>query len=109
MVLVTGILTGRLTQKFFNAQSKYETQPALRDYQRTTFALNFWAIKQFATLAQPIMPEGSEYILKLLGLDFDGWKHDREGFIASSHVLSECNEGYFNIIPRGYWGTGLPN
>lgn len=91
---------GRLTQKFFNAQSKYETQPALRDYQRTTFALNFWALKQFATLAQPIMPEGSEYILKLLGLDFDNWKHDRESFIASSHVLSECDENYFNLIPE---------
>ncbi|MCT2385874.1 class I tRNA ligase family protein [Erwinia pyrifoliae] len=91
---------GILTRKFFNAQSKHETQPMLRDYQRTTFALNFWAIKQFSLLSQPIMLEGSEYILKLLGLNFEGWDSDREDFIANSHTISACDENHFRIISK---------
>lgn len=88
---------GRLTRQFFDAQLKHEALPALYNYRRTTFALNFWALKQFASLAQPIIPQSSEYILKLLGQDTVSWKN-RNDFIHSTHIIHEWDEQFFKNI-----------
>lgn len=73
---------------FFQTQCRHETSAAMKDYHRTSVALNFWAIGVFAQLAMPIAPDTGRRIIALLQLKDETQIDTASDFIQHGRPLN---------------------
>ena len=91
----------RIAAEFLKTQCQHEHIPELRDHQRTTFALNFWAMALFARLAMPVVPETGQRILTLLGLENQAVIDGAGDFVKYGRALSSADAPHFQPILMG--------
>ena len=87
-----------LALDFISVQLRHENVPALADYRRTTVALNFWALRQFALLALPVIPQTAAAILRALRVE-ERLPVSRIDFVNHGQPLEVAHFPVFCLIP----------
>jgi methionyl-tRNA synthetase len=85
--------------EFLATQSRHESHPVMHDHQRTTFALNFWAMALFARLAMSIVPDTAQPMLDLLGLEKQTQIDGTGAFITHGLALDPATAPRFAPVP----------
>jgi len=79
--------------QFLAVQARHEDLQTLRDHHRTTVALNFRTMAQFARLARPIVPEAAQRILDWLGIESE------TAIVGAGNFLTHGRELSAAIVP----------